>query len=185
MGEIQKEKRPVKLIIGLLSSNSDYFEKAIRHLIYDFGDIDKESSEIPFSYTHYYDKEMGGNIIRKWISFIDLIYENDLPEIKLHTNDLEQLYKPEYYEGRVVNIDPGFIALDKLVLATTKNYAHRIYMSEGIYGEVTLNFKKDSGFAPNPWTYPDYKDPKNMEFFNIIREDLKEKYINLGINQKI
>jgi hypothetical protein len=176
MGEVQKEKKLVKLIFGLLVNSEDYFDKIERRLTYDFGDIDRFSPVIPFNYTNYYADEMGEILYRKWIAMSDLIYEYELAETKLHTNNLELLYKPESSNGRSVNIDPGIIMLDKLVLATTKNYSHRIFIGDGIYGEVTLNYKKNNGFLPNPWTYPDYKDENNLLFFNMVREDLKKQY---------
>lgn len=181
MGEIQKEKRLVKLIFGMLATNVELFEKIERRIAYDYGDIERSSEIIPFTYTNYYVEEMGESIFRKWISCKDLIYEYELVEVKQHTNNLEKLFMPQSANGRIVNIDPGIITLDKLILATTKNFTHRILMSEGIFAEVTLNFKKHEGFFPNPWTYPDYKDPKNIEFFNLIRNDLKQQYVSQGI----
>lgn len=173
MGDVNKEKKRVKLLFGILAKSEEMFAKVERRIEYDYGEIERRSPIIPFTYTDYYNAEMGENILRRWISCKDLIFQNELPEVKLDTNKLELLFKPKDSASRCVNIDPGVIYLDKLILATTKNYTHRIYMSDGIYGEITLNYKKNHGYAPNHWTYADYKDPKNIEFFNLIRDDFK------------
>jgi len=174
MGEIKKEHKKAILIIGLLVSSEKYFDVVEHRLEYDFGDIARRSETIPFVYTDFYNKEMGDNILRRWISFKDLIFEDELSSVKHHTNNLELLYKPDDSSGRQVNIDPGIITLDKLILASTKNYSHRILINDGIYVEITLNYKKQKGFAPCDWTYPDYHDPQNLEFFNQVRGDLKK-----------
>jgi hypothetical protein len=87
-------------------------------------------------------------------------------DIKIKTNEIEEKLKGG--ENRTVNVDPGYIALSKLALATTKDYVHRIYVGKGMYAEVTLYFK-DGTFQSFPWTYPDYKTPEIISIFNHIR----------------
>lgn len=132
-----------------------------------FGKIDFESAVLDFGHTKYYREEMGEGLKRRFISFSRLIRPSRLAAIKLLTNKIEQKMcagRP----GRVINIDPGCLGLAKLVLATTKDHSHRIYLSKGIYAEVTL-FYRDKSFRPCEWTYPDYRTQEYADIFNEIR----------------
>jgi len=171
MGEYQKQKK-VKLFCAILYSDKEIYENCLKILEKDFSKIDYISNEIPFSYTSYYRPEMGEEIYRLYISFSDLIYPYKLAEIKKRTNDIENYFKVE--GKRKINIDPGYISLSNLVLATTKNYSHRIAISPEIYAEVTLIYEKNS-YKPLEWTYPDYKDPQNIIHFNNIRNILAKQ----------
>lgn len=167
-----KKMKKVKLIIGMLYSDKNLFEIAKMKLIKYFGKIDYESKPILFNYTDYYNKEMGIPIFRVYISFEKLIFPYKLGKIKLITNKIEDSLKSE--KGRKVNIDPGTLSLSNLILATTKNYSHRIPISKRIYGEVTLIYR-NKRFNDLEWTYPDYKDDKNKQHFLKIREIYKNQ----------
>lgn len=169
MGKI-KYPEPVKLIAGMLFAEEDIFTIVKNRLINKYGEIDFESPLFPFYYTDYYFKEMGGKLWRKFVSFKNLIDPEKLPGIKIFTNKLESEFLQPGSSRRRINIDPGYIDLSKLVLATTKNFSHRIYIGRGIYAEVTLRYLKNSGFHPWEWTYPDYRSKDYLEVFNLIRE---------------
>lgn len=165
MGKIQKEI-PVKLICGFISSKEELFRKAARSLSARFGEIDFESETLIFDYTKYYEEEMGQDLKRKFISFQRLISPAKLHLVKIFTNKLEVKFSKDI--RRKINIDPGYIDGSKLILATTKDYSHRIYISKGIFAEVTLSFQK-GGFVSLPWTYPDYKTEAYRQIFERIR----------------
>lgn len=133
-----------------------------------FGPVDMESPLIPFSFTDYYLSELGPDLKRKLLSFDRLIYPGSLARIKKLTNDLEKRFQREAGK-RGINIDPGYLEPGKLVLATTKNQQHRIYLGEGIYGEVTLRFRKGR-FEPWEWTYPDYRSGVYFGFLTEVRK---------------
>ncbi|MFW6071135.1 MAG: DUF4416 family protein [Candidatus Bipolaricaulota bacterium] len=165
------EPKPVQLFVGLLTGYPDYAPKVREELEERFGEVGRESSFIPFDYTDYYSGEMGEGLVKKFFVFHDLIQPDELPRIKLKTNGIE-LALAEEVEAEVrrpVNIDPGYVGLSKIVLATTKNYSHRIYLERGIYAEVTLQYR-DGEFRPQPWTYPDYRSEKYLEFFEEVRD---------------
>lgn len=166
MGETTKPK-PVKLICGMISPKETLFAEAGKGMEDKFGEIDFESHILPFTQTKYYQKELGAVLKRKFISFKDLIDPGDLAAVKLFTNKLEK-EKFSRWQKREINLDPGYISAAKLVLATTKNYQHRIYLKSGIYAEVTLRFAGKT-FAPYEWTYPDYRTKEYIEIFNGIR----------------
>jgi hypothetical protein len=166
MGKANKHP-PVKLIIGFIFREVKFLKKATAFLEKRFGKIDFESGILPFIHTDYYEKELGTELKRKFISFYRLIEPSALPKIKIISNRLEK--KLSFKQRRFINIDPGYVDLAKLILATTKDYRHRIYLKSGIYLEVTL-FYQDKTFRPWEWTYPDYKTPEYIAIFNQIRE---------------
>lgn len=166
MGKVMKI-HPVKLIIGFIFKKEDTFTKAAVILGRRFGSIDFKSRILPFCYTNYYEKEIGKDLKRRFISFKKLIFPEDLPKIKNYSNRIEEKFSLK--KSRLINIDPGYLDLAKLVLATTKDYNHRVYLDKGIYAEVTLCYQHKT-FRPWDWTYPDYRSGEYIEIFNQIRE---------------
>ncbi|MCX5694761.1 MAG: DUF4416 family protein [Candidatus Omnitrophica bacterium] len=167
MKKIHKYNFKAKLIIGFIYKDEAIFIKAKEKLKNKFGRIDFESAEIDFHYTDYYEAEMGKQLKRKFVSFSKLIPIENLYRLKLYTNRLEMKFLNA--KARQINIDPGYVDLAKLVLATTKDYAHRIFLRKGIFAEVTLSFKNNS-FSANEWTYPDYRSSEYIDIFNQIRK---------------
>jgi len=167
---IAQEPVPVKLVMPMLSRDVDMFDTARAALIHRFGPVDYCSPLLRFAFTTYYEPEMGTNLLRQFLAFEKLIDPADLVEIKHATNDLEQSWSIE--GRRRINLDPGYLAASKLVLATTKNHAHRIYIGRGIYAEVTLAYRSGD-FGSWPWTYPDYRSP---EYASIMR-DIRALYM--------
>ncbi|MFH0738702.1 MAG: DUF4416 family protein [Candidatus Omnitrophota bacterium] len=166
MGKIQKTQ-PVKLIAGFIFKEEVYLKKAKAFLFKRFGALDYESQILDFDYTDYYAKEFGQGLKRSFVSFERLILPSELSRIKIITNKIEDRIS---YQGlRLVNIDPGYLDLAKLVLASTKDFCHRIYLDCGIYAEITLSYR-GKAFKPLSWTYPDYRSVEYIDIFNRIRE---------------
>ena len=165
MGKAKKPKA-VKLIIGMLAKSQKLFDIAEEFFIKEFGPIDYESLVISFGHTDYYKKEMGSPLKRKFISFKKTISPEKIAKIKLLTNSIEEKLGAD--KKRRINIDPGYVSDSKLILATTKDYFHRIYLNYGIYAEVTLRWRKSS-FEPFEWTYPDYRSKEYISILNTIR----------------
>lgn len=167
-----KPKRPqrVKLIIGMLTKNKKLFDYLEEFFVKEFGEIDYKSPVLLFDHTTYYKREFGHPLKRRFISFKDLILPEDISKIKLVTNSIEERFakKKKGSLNRKINIDPGYVSDSKLILVTTKDYYHRIYLNKGVYGEVTLAWKKQS-FRPFEWTYPDYRTPEYINILNRIR----------------
>lgn len=173
-----KEPSPVKLIAGIIYQSEETLLRAKNKLTEKFGCIDFESPVAPFDFTTYYEEEMGKNLKRQFISFESLIHMKELPQIKIFTNQIEKELSFSDCEKRTINIDPGYLAPEKLVLATTKNFDHRPYLGNGIYAELTYRFRSGS-FQTLEWTYPDYKLSQSVDMFNEIRnkyvKQLREK----------
>ena len=165
--------QPVKYFVGILAARPEWLGCAENLLMETFGALDARSRTWTFDYTDYYEHEMGGPLLRKFVSLDALEDPGALASRKLVTNQLEETAKARVSEAaRPVNLDIGYMALSKLVLATTKDATHRVYLGSGIYAEVTLCYARGR-FEPFPWTYPDYRSPSYHKFFQELRLRLK------------
>jgi hypothetical protein len=166
------EPDPVKRIASLIAAKEERIDRTISKLEDLYGPTDWVSPVMPFDRTRYYEREMGSPLVRKFAAFERFMAREELPGTKLETNRLEDRTREQ--GRRTVNIDPGFVCLERLVLATGKNYTHRIYLSQGIYADLTLVFHRKC-FRSLAWTYPDYADAEVIEYFNGVRERYKEQ----------
>jgi len=121
------------------------------------------SEEFYFNHTEYYTPEMGAGLLKYFAAFTGTGDPGHLPDYKLKAIDEENRLANE--GKRVINIDPGYLAVEKIVMASTKNFTHRIYLGKGIYGDLQL-MRKDGIYAPMPWTYADYIRQEAQDFFN-------------------
>ena len=170
MGHLVPHKK-IKLIIGFIFSDAGELKKAEEFLLRKIGPFDAESAVFDFRHTDYYKEELGENLKRKFVSLKRLVSLEDIFKIKLITNKIEKKISRD--GRRLVNIDPGYITESKLVLLTTKDYCHRIYIKKGIYAEITLKFRGGT-FGPAETTYPDYGSDGYIKFFNRVRMIYKE-----------
>jgi len=166
------EAEGVKLISSLFSPGQALIQKVIAELEGVFGPPDWISEALLFDRTRYYAREMGWPLYRRFIAFKDLVRPDKIVDIKLKTNALEERHLQD--GKRQINIDPGYISLERLVLATGKNYTHRIYLSKGIYADLTLIFHRGT-FRALEWTYRDYAAPEVISCFNELRQRYKEQ----------
>ncbi|MDO5308892.1 MAG: DUF4416 family protein [Planctomycetia bacterium] len=187
MGEIRACK-PALLLVAVFGVCEEALALAQEKCQEKFGKIALQSASYYFdSFTHYYAKEMGERLPKKFWVFEDLVDPGQLATIKRQTNLWEEeightLFKQGLTTtNRPVNLDPGYIELGKLILASTKDHAHRIYLRDGIFAETTL-FYRDKAWQALPWTYADYQDAKNQEFFTECRNLLKRKLQALAQN---
>ncbi|MDA8138399.1 MAG: DUF4416 family protein [Desulfobacteraceae bacterium] len=159
--------KPAKLVIGLFLQDRALLPEIVAHLQTDFGAIDMVSPWLAFDYTSYYASEMGTPLFRRMLVFKALIQQEALAGIKRRTNALEEGYAEA--GKRRVNLDPGYLLLERFVLATGKNFTHRIYIGQGIYADLTLMFQKGA-FQTLPWTYPDYAAEEMRAFLSLARQ---------------
>jgi len=167
-----REPLPVKLIASLLTGEPELLARVREALAAGWGPIDLQSELLPFDHTDYYDAEFGPSLQRQIVAFERLISPAELPAAKRLANELEQSLAAE--GRRRVNVDPGYVSLGKLVLATTKDHAHRLYLGQGVYGEVTLAYQQGR-FRPWPWSYPDYGSEEYCALFGAVRERYKSQ----------
>jgi hypothetical protein len=173
MGEIRKNA-DVRLFAGIMWRPEGDWRSALEALALSYGDVDAAYGPIEFSWSDYYAEEMGEGLLKYYVVFREPIDRGRLPTIKIHTNELERQFSLD--GKRAVNIDPGYLAVDKFVLASTKDFYHRLYLSDGIFGEVTLHYRKSGrrsgGFRFFSWTYPDYREPEFFKFLEAARSPL-------------
>lgn len=158
------------LLLGVLYRDPLHWHEAARVLESRFGPLAEEKLEFPFVKTDYYTTEMGPGLVRLFCFFRNPVRQDSLAGIKIWTNRLEVDLADKRGGSlrRRVNLDPGLLALDKIVLATTKEYSHRIYLRDGIFAELAL-ICRGAGFRPLHWTYPDYRRREALDFFNRLR----------------
>jgi hypothetical protein len=160
---------PVKLFVGLLSSIPAAFAQGEEALTTLWGAVDLHSETYPFDLTHYYDESMGAPIQRRFVAFENLIRADELARIKTETNDIEARFQSGGHGvARPINLDPGYLEMSKVVLASTKNFYHRIALSSVIYAEVTMHFEAGR-WQVFPWTFPDFRSGRYDAFFNSLR----------------
>jgi len=162
-----QEPKPAKLFVSVISSSAERINATLPELAAHYGILDFVSPLLPFNYTDYYCAEMGKVLLRRFASFDRLILQEDLALIKVQTNALEDEQTEE--GNRLVNIDPGYLVAERLVLASGKNYGHRIYLSKGIYADLTLIYR-DKDYQPLAWTYPDYGEPEVRRWLRALRQ---------------
>jgi hypothetical protein len=172
MGQV-KEHPPVKYFAGITYSQGfNEWDNCFSLLEDSFSMIELKSSPYDFSdFTDYYKSELGEGLKKFFVVFAKLQPPEILPQFKINTNEIEQKFLKE--NKRQINIDPGYLSEAKVVLATTKNYDHRIYLHSGIFADLHLKFTQKS-FKSQPWTYPDYKQEKIIDFFT----DLRHRYFH-------
>lgn len=158
---------PAKLVIGFFCAQRDLAAPVAAALVEAFGPLDLVSPWLAFDYTAYYAAEMGAALFRRVLAFKALVAQERLAEVKLATNAIEQRFSVE--GRRRVNIDPGYLLRERFVLATGKNFSHRIYVGQGIYADLTLVYTRGR-FQALPWTYPDYAAADLQAFLSSVRD---------------
>lgn len=152
----------VKLIMGLLGENREILKEIRETLSARLGPEEEVMEPIPFIWTRFYLDELGEQPWRSFVSYETWVERETLVDVKLFTNVVEKHFSRG--EKRRVNLDPGYLTLGQLFLASTKDQRQRVYVRDGIFVEPTLYFQ-DGAFRAFPWTYPDYQSPEYLEYF--------------------
>jgi len=164
---------PVQLICAVCYKDEAVHEEAVHQLLQLYGPCSYKSTILLFNHTRYYQKEMGTPLYKYLLAFDRFIDPMEIVAIKLATNSIENQYAMD--GNRRVNLDPGYLEAAKFILATTKNFSHRIYLGQGIFGDVQL-YWREGAFQANPWTYPDYLEESTRAFLT----QLRQKYVERG-----
>jgi hypothetical protein len=172
---IPKKPSLVKFVTSIIYKDPLYAEEGSSLLKRKWGGIDIREEKFAFTHTDYYHEELGvhsgGGLFRSFFSFEKLRLREELIEAKLFSNEIEnRLAKSD--GRRTINVDPGYLTDGQLILATGKNYSHRVYLGGGIFADLTLIYR-DKKFQPLPWTYPDYQE----EGMQILLLKIRQKYL--------
>mgnify|MGYP001201197190 CR=1 FL=1 len=173
MGDVKKILSVLRFAT-VFTRHAELFEWAQDQMSRAWGPLAVTGDPFAFDYTSYYQKEMGGAIVKCFYAFDELADPAELPDWKRQSNEWELACADRFADHRPLNIDPGYVTEAKLVLATTKDRDHRIYLRDGIFAEVTLSFHHGS-WQTRPWTYPDYADSANIPFFERCRDYLRKR----------
>jgi len=174
---IPKIPDPGLLFLSVLCARMDELWPGLLAALEErFGPADEVSEPFPFDQTDYYDAELGSPILRRVLAFRDLRPLDELADVKRFTNGMEDRLAAD--GRRAVNLDPGFITAERLVLATGKNFSHRIYLRDGIWADLTLIWQK-GGWVHFPWTFPDYAGNEMKSRLTKLRLSYKTKLNNL------
>lgn len=167
---------PVLRILASFSRHETALDWARTRAEAAWGPVWQASPRFEFRETEYYTPSMGGGLWKQFLAFERLAPADDLPNVKRATNAWEVDYAQAagHAEERPLNLDPGYITVAKLVLASTKDFAHRIYLRDGIYAEITLAWRR-GGWASGPYTFPDYQRADYQAFFTLCREELRRR----------
>lgn len=166
---IAKSPSLVKMFVGITYNNFVDLDCILTLIDSRFGPREMTWGPLPFNWTEYYSDEMGTGLFKIYIIYKNLENREQLADSKLFTNELESRFAVN--NKRNVNIDPGYLAKDKLVLATTKDFYHRLYLGKGIYAEVTLHYRKGK-YRYFSWTYPDFREENLKKFLEKPRASL-------------
>lgn len=168
------------LMAACFSRHEDALGWGVERLQEAYGPIALMSPVFDFRHTRYYEATMGAELRKQLMVFEALVAPDCLPAVKRHTIGLEQQLAASgrFPQERPLNVDPGLLQLGKLVLATTKDQSHRVFLRDGIFGEVTLRYHHGT-FEPWPWTYADYREPVVIEFLNRSRCYLYDRVLAL------
>jgi hypothetical protein len=168
---IERRPEPALLVMGVLASSEAVLAAAESRAKDLYGVLHRKTAPVSFErFTCYYENEMGPGLLRSYWVFAEHVARGSLVEAKLATNRIEKEMSID--EKRTVNLDPGLLTPESLVMATTKPYSHRIYLSKGIYAELVVMFRRGGGIDPLPWAYPDYRDPETLNFFSSVRKEI-------------
>jgi hypothetical protein len=174
MGQVHSPS-PALLLLAVFSRHGEALSWARQRAVDVWGPLATESPVFEFDQTDYYRSTMGPGLQKVFLTFTRPFDPADLAEIKLQTNQWEADYAQhsDHPEPRPLNLDPGYLTSGKLVLASTKDHAHRIYLARGIYAEVTLYYKHGC-WQPHLWTFADYRREDYHQFFSQCRESLRQ-----------
>lgn len=172
--------KPIKqssavIVVAFMYEDTEVYKKALLKLKKKLGAVEIEGDEFLFSHSDYYKNEMGGNLKKRFVVFSKLQSRGYLLNIKKYTNKLENIFVKE--NRRLVNIDPGMLTLENFILATNKNFTHRIYIGDNIFADLTLIYQKKKGYTKLKWTYIDYSSEETLNFLNHVRDVFYDKLI--------
>ena len=166
-----REATPAKLFMAVMHRPGFDPAPLLAGLAERYGSVESRCAPYPFG-SSYYETEMGTGLVKFFVSFEPLLAQERLAGVKRETNELEAGGADA--RGRFCNLDPGIVTHYSVIMATTKGYAHRIYLGGGIYAEPALLFRRGA-LEALPWTYPDYQTPAAHGFFREARRRLMEQ----------
>ena len=160
-----------RLLVSAIYREEGRFREALPGLATLLGPVERTSGPFPFDRTDYYAREMGAPLSRRFVVMERLVPRDALADAKIGAEDLERELCANGM--RTVNLDPGLLTEENVLLATGKNYSHRVYLRDGVFADLALVYRKGE-YRPLPWTYPDLASDAIRSFLAEVREELRE-----------
>jgi len=159
------------LVVSVIYRLEGRFDEAIQRMAATWGEPERISGPFLFNQTEYYRREMGEPLLRRFFVGRSLVARDTLPEIKVAAETIEREFTTA--GCRTVNIDPGMLTRENYILATGKNFSHRVYLGNGVFADLTLLFREGE-YRALPWTYPDYATDEIRGFLGEVRETFRQ-----------
>ncbi|MGE5700221.1 MAG: DUF4416 family protein [Deltaproteobacteria bacterium] len=168
---VRKVPLPARLLVSVIYREERMFAEILPRLERMLGPVMRTSGPFPFDRTEYYGREMGAPLFRRFAVMERLVPREALAAAKIGAEELET----EFSENgmRTVNLDPGILTEENFLLATGKNYSHRVYLRDGVFADLTLVYRKGE-YRTLPWTYPDFTTAEIRAFLSGVRDELRE-----------
>ncbi len=163
--------QPAKLLASVIYRDEERFAEARRLFAERIGAVERVSDPFPFDFTEYYAREMGAPLARRFIVAADPVARDALAAVKEAAERIEDALAID--GRRTVNVDPGLLTEENFILATGKNYSHRIYLRDGVFADLTLVYERGA-YRALPWTYPDYASATVRAFLADVRSAHRE-----------
>ncbi len=170
---MSRRKAPphARLLVSAIYREEERFREALPGIATLLGPVERTSGPFPFDRTEYYEREMGAPLSRRFVVMERLVPRDALADAKIGAEDLEKELSANGM--RTVNLDPGLLTEENFLLATGKNYSHRVYLRDGVFADLALVYRKGE-YRPLPWTYPDLASDAIRSFLAEVREELRE-----------
>ena len=172
---------PVIRMCAIITRFDEARQWAIDRIEKSWGVIHRQSPAIPFEAGRFYAETMGSGLSKVIVEVEQFADPAGLADWKLETNRWEAEYAELTNHGveRPLNLDAGYLSQAKLVLATTKDRDHRIYLRDGMFAEVTLNYVAKA-WIHHRWSYPSYRTDEIAAFAMQCRQRLREHLQSTG-----
>lgn len=165
-----KEPSRSRLVLALMW-HPEFSEKDALNAASEFGELAERSEAFEFTHTSYYEREMGAGLKKRFVAVNGFCARDSLARHKQRATEIENGYLTPF-KTRLLNIDPMLVSLENVVVASSKNFPHRVYLGQGVFGDLAL-IRRKSGFDVLPWTYPDYAEQR--PFFETVFSTLKKQ----------
>ena len=168
---VRKVPLPARLLVSVIYREERRFAEVLQCIEDRLGPVERTSGTFPFDMTEFYGKEMGAPLYRRFAVMERLVPRDALAAAKIGAEELEREFSE--HGMRTVNLDPGMLTEENFLLATGKNYSHRVYLRDGVFADLTLVFRKGE-YRALPWTYPDFAAAEIRAFLSEVREELRD-----------
>lgn len=162
---------PGRLICSVAYAQIDALADCLKKLEHQFGEVQFETLDIPFSSEPRHREEMGHDLTRRFFSFDKMVPRDRLSDLKRICRKIEAGFADQVddFLFRTVNIDPGIMTPDNVIMASSQGHHYRVYLTAGVFAQIELIWSRGR-FVRLPWTNPDFTHAEAVDFFERVRD---------------